>query len=145
MKLWSYGLVLLFCAIFGCGHENIENVSSGKMVEEVFPVTRDSAYLTVPHVRKMQQYLYEHGRKEQVNISSMIGKPMYVTYSTIDYKGISLSVDGTDRIYFTKGTDHVGNILVTPEQMVIVEARDDGNPGLTFRTYVEVMRKYVDK
>lgn len=56
-------------------------------------------------------YLHKHGKREEVNASSVVGKEMMVTYYFNVIDGFKLSSDHSNRIYVSQDNQSFGNIL----------------------------------
>lgn len=83
---------------------------------------------------QLQQYILRNGTVDSANASSRIDKPWYVVYHTVCIKGLCLSIDHSDRIYFNredKTQEHVGNLLKEDGRVVIEDADAAGKKEIT--------------
>lgn len=56
-------------------------------------------------------YLLKHGKREEVNASSVVGKETIVTYYFTIIDGFKLSSDHSNRIYISQDNQSFSNIL----------------------------------
>lgn len=108
---------------------------------------KDSVYMDVSYVEKLKKYIRQNGRKEKINVSSMAGKPKYIDYYVLDHADVRLTIDGTHRIYVNLNNNqhtHIGNVLVQNKK-VSIEKGVFPDTDKVYRTYVEVIKKYIVK
>jgi hypothetical protein len=59
-----------------------------------------------------------------VNISAGTGGPLYNIYYSVRRNGYEITTDHSRRIYFSKNSEHIGNILITDDKIVVPEIQD---------------------
>ena len=102
----------------------------------------DSSFLSPIYFKKLQKYILENGKIEKVNASSRSDKAIYITYYILKVNSIKLTVDKSNRIYFSnKNEKHLGNILLSEDGLsVSIEADDANNKTLIESTYVDALK-----
>lgn len=99
----------------------------------------DTTYFTL-----VKDYIRENGKERKENASSNSSKEFIITYYSIDFEDMEISIDHTDRIYMNMDNQHFGNILkekgtVVPE---IIYGVPDTNPALTKQKEKKVLEIY---
>ncbi len=92
----------------------------------------------------VKNYIRENGKERKENASSNSSKEFIITYYSIDFEDMEISIDHTDRIYMNMDNQHFGNILkekgtVVPE---IIYGVPDSNPALTKQKEKKVLEIY---
>jgi hypothetical protein len=104
----------------------------------------DSLYFQAKYFYSLRNFILKNGRIEKVNASSRIDKLMYIVYHIISFESVELTVDKTDRIYFSnpkKENRHLGNILMEDNKFVRVEAEDSSDSKLVYKVYCGILSK----
>lgn len=84
----------------------------------------DTSLLNYANYLLLKKYILENGKSEQVNISSLITKPKYITYHILKFKEWRLTVDHSARIYcsiLTPENVHLGNVLADDSKGILIE------------------------
>lgn len=102
----------------------------------------DSTFFKPIYFKKLQKYILKNGKTEKVNISSRSDKPIYFTYHILEIDDIKLTVDKSNRIYFSdKNSLKLGNILLSEdEKKISFEDCDENNKMLIYSAYVEALK-----
>ncbi len=117
-------------------HENSEHESQSTIGE--FDLA-DTTYFVM-----VKNYVRVNGKERKENASSNSSKEFIITYYSIDFEDMEISIDHTDRIYMNMDNQHFGNILkekgtVVPE---IIYGVPDSNPALTKQKEKKVLEIY---
>ena len=133
-KLIAY---FFFIAFVGMACSSPSNVSAQNTDEHVD--LTDTTYFNLA-----KKYIFENGRKEYVNISSEISQERIIEYRILKMDNWEMTVDHSQRIYFTQNGNKYGNILnengtVQPE---INYGAPDTHPKITKEKEVQVLKIY---
>jgi len=136
-------VVLFLVLLVSCSAQTVNNTNPKETSMTEKALENDSLYLEAVYFKKLRDYILKTGRTEEVNISSRLDKPMYITYHILDHATFSLIVDHTDRIYFNQNEkEHVGNLLLTEDKKVVLEGDEPKNRSLVYETYLAILKKH---
>lgn len=109
------GIYILLVFIFGCSNNEQKTYKEVNKGLAVYSDVNDSLFFA-----QVKKYIQKNGKHERVSLSSIINDTnLMVDYYSVLKNDWEVTVDHSNRIYFSKDNVHYGNVILQSDSVFV--------------------------